>query len=201
MPMWLGNTSETSQMPPCLVAGDFFVVTFSPSGFAPEGLSVLPSGFCPAAFLSLRFPLVRVGAGSCEQPKRAKTNPKKGNPMNTDELSTGGGSPSATLKKREGEKRKSPLTPLREKGKGKEDKPGAYRTGLFARADAHVRGALLRRHVGAAVEDALAAFCGTRGPAPVARVTWMFGGFGRFISTTLLIWPTRCLNWTSTLMT
>ena len=40
--------------------------------------------------------------------------------MNTDELSTGGGSPSAKSKKREGEKRKSPCTPLREKGKGKE---------------------------------------------------------------------------------
>ena len=33
--------------------------------------------------------------------------------MNTDELSTGGGSPSAKSKKREGEKRTSPLTPLR----------------------------------------------------------------------------------------
>ena len=41
--------------------------------------------------------------------------------MNTDELSTGGGSPSAKSKKREGEKRTSPLTPLREKGKGKEE--------------------------------------------------------------------------------
>ena len=40
--------------------------------------------------------------------------------MNTDELSTGGGAPSAKSKKREGEKRTSPLTPLREKGKGKE---------------------------------------------------------------------------------
>ena len=40
--------------------------------------------------------------------------------MNTDELSTGGGSPSAKSKKREGEKRTSPCTPLREKGKGKE---------------------------------------------------------------------------------
>ena len=40
--------------------------------------------------------------------------------MNTDELSTGGGSPSAKSKKREGEKRTSLLTPLREKGKGKE---------------------------------------------------------------------------------
>ena len=92
--------------------------------------------------------------------------------MNTDELSTGGASPSAKPKKREGEKRKSPSTPLREKGKGKEGKPGAKGTSLFARADAHVRGALLRRHVNAAVEDALVAFCGTRGPAPSDEALW-----------------------------
>ena len=92
--------------------------------------------------------------------------------MNTDELSTGGASPSAKSKKREGEKRKSPSTPLREKGKGKEGKPGAKGTSLFARADAHVRGALLRRHVNAAVEDALVAFCGTRGPAPSDEALW-----------------------------
>ena len=102
--------------------------------------------------------------------------------MNTDKLSTGGTSPSAESKKREGEKRKSPCTPVREKGKGKEDNPGACSTGLFARAGAHahVRGALLRRHVNAAVEDALVAFCGTRGPAPSdeslwARFAWRFG--------------------------
>ena len=40
--------------------------------------------------------------------------------MNTDKLSTGGASPSANRKKREGEKRKSPCTPVREKDKGKE---------------------------------------------------------------------------------
>ena len=100
--------------------------------------------------------------------------------MNTDKLSTGGASPSAKSKKREGEKRKSPCTPLREKGKGKESKPGAKGTCLFTRAGAHVRGALLRRHVNAAVEDALVAFCGTRGPAPSdealwAKFAWRFG--------------------------
>ena len=42
--------------------------------------------------------------------------------MNTDELSTGGGSPSAKSKKRKGEKRTSPLTPLREKGKKEQDR-------------------------------------------------------------------------------
>ncbi len=89
-------------------------------------------------------------------------------------LSTGCALSTASLKKREGEKRKSPCTPVREKGKGKEDNPGACSTGLFARADAgtHVRGALLRRHVNAAVEDALVAFCGTRGPAPSDEALW-----------------------------
>ena len=96
------------------------------------------------------------------------------------ELSTGCELSTASLKKREGEKRNPPLTPYREKGKGKEGKPGASSTGLFARADAHVRGALQRRHVNAAVEDALVAFCGTRGPAPSdealwARFAWRFG--------------------------
>ena len=100
--------------------------------------------------------------------------------MGNEKLSTGCSLATASLKKREGEKRKSPCTPLREKGKGKEGKPGAQGTCLFARAGAHMRGALLRRHVNAAVEDALVAFCGTRGPAPSdealwARFAWRFG--------------------------
>ena len=40
--------------------------------------------------------------------------------MSTEKLSTGCKLSTALLKKREGEKRKSPCTPLREKGKGKE---------------------------------------------------------------------------------
>ena len=92
--------------------------------------------------------------------------------MSTEKLSTGCDLSTTSLKKREGEKRKSPCTPLREKGKGKEGKPGAKNTCLFARESAHVRGALLRRHVNAAVEDALAAFCGTRGPAPSDEALW-----------------------------
>ena len=56
--------------------------------------------------------------------------------MNTDELSTGGGSPSAKSKKREGEKRTSPCTPLREKGKGKEHRRGSWQNRLSrARVD------------------------------------------------------------------
>ena len=100
--------------------------------------------------------------------------------MNTEKLSTGFELSTASLKKREGKKKPSPLNPYKEKGKGKEGKPGANGTSLFARADAHVRGALLRRHVNAAVEDALVAFCGTRGPAPSdealwAKFAWRFG--------------------------
>ena len=51
--------------------------------------------------------------------------------MNTDELSTGGGSPSAKSKKREGEKRTSPLTPLKRKGEWKRTRPGFLRNQLF----------------------------------------------------------------------
>ena len=54
--------------------------------------------------------------------------------MSTEKLSTGFELSTASLKKREGEKRHSPLNPYREKGKGKEDKPSACSTGLFARA-------------------------------------------------------------------
>ena len=102
--------------------------------------------------------------------------------MSNEKLSTGCALSTASLKKREGKKKPSPLNPYKEKGKGKEGKPGANGTSLFARAGAHthVRGALLRRHVNAAVEDALVAFCGTRGPAPSdealwAKFAWRFG--------------------------
>ena len=98
---------------------------------------------------------------------------------NRAELSTCGGDPSANAKKREAEKRHSPHTPYREKGKGKESNPCANRTGL-SRAHARVRGRLLRKHVNEAVEFALEAFCGTRGPAPSdealwANFAWRFG--------------------------
>ena len=98
---------------------------------------------------------------------------------NRGELSTCGEAPSASAKKREAEKRNSPCTPYREKGKGKESNPCANRTGL-SRACARVRGKLLRKHVNEAVEFALEAFCGTRGPAPSdealwANFAWRFG--------------------------
>ena len=53
-------------------------------------------------------------------------------------LSTGGVAPSGKRKKREAEKRKSPLTPLREKGKGKEQDGVSCET-CSKTARAHVR--------------------------------------------------------------
>lgn len=95
------------------------------------------------------------------------------------ELSTGGAGFASPSKKGEGKKRRPPLTPYREKGKVKEIKPGANCTGL-SRTRTHARGAGLKRLVSAAVEDALRAFHGTRGPAPSdealwANFAWRFG--------------------------
>ena len=50
--------------------------------------------------------------------------------MSTEKLSTGCELSTALLKKREGEKRKSPCTPLREKGKGKEHSRGSWQNRL-----------------------------------------------------------------------
>ena len=60
--------------------------------------------------------------------------------MTANKLSTGGADLPRESKKGEGEKRKSPCTPYREKGKGKESKPVVCSTGLFARA--YARGTL-----------------------------------------------------------
>ena len=50
--------------------------------------------------------------------------------MNRERLSTGFELSTVSLKKREGEKRKSPCTPLREKGKGKEHRRGSLQNRL-----------------------------------------------------------------------
>ena len=63
-----------------------------------------------------------------------------------------------------------PCTPYKRKarGRGKENNPGAISTGLSAGAYAgaceriRAREARRKREIGAAVEDALVAFCGTR---------------------------------------
>ena len=81
--------------------------------------------------------------------------------------------------KKSGRKRENPpCTPYKRKARGKENNPGALSTGLFACAGAGVceriraREALLKRHVEAAVEDALVAFCGTRRNPLFDREPW-----------------------------
>ena len=54
--------------------------------------------------------------------------------MSREKLSTGCELSTASLKKREGEKRHSPLTPIEKRGGEKGNKPSAYSTGLSARA-------------------------------------------------------------------
>ena len=91
------------------------------------------------------------------------------------ELSTGGKLSTGpfSASKKSGMKREvSPCTPSKRKARGKENNPGALSTGLSAGAREgayagaceriRAREALLKRHVEAAVEDALVAFCGTR---------------------------------------
>ena len=87
--------------------------------------------------------------------------------MNTNELSTGCGLSTASLKKREGEKRKSPCTPLREKGKGKEDRRGSFRTVFRAR---------LREALDADLDIAVKAFRGTASDRRIwAGIAWRVG--------------------------
>ena len=92
--------------------------------------------------------------------------------MNTDKLSTGGASPSAKSKKREGEKRKSPCTPLREKGKGKEDRRGSLQNRL-SRARMRKR---LREALDADLDIAVRAFGGTPTDRRIwAKIAWRVG--------------------------
>ena len=98
--------------------------------------------------------------------------------MNTDKLSTGGASPSAESKKREGEKRKSPCTPLREKGKGKEDRRGSLSEPSFARARTRSEGmrARLREALDADLDIAVRAFSGTKSDRRLwASIAWRVG--------------------------
>ena len=98
--------------------------------------------------------------------------------MNTDELSTGAGRSAHVVKKREGEKRKSPCTPLREKGKGKEHRRGSLSEPSFARA--RTRGAGMRTRMRAALDAdldiAVRAFSGTASDRRIwARIAWRVG--------------------------
>ena len=103
--------------------------------------------------------------------------------MSTEKLSTGCELSTASLKKREGEKRHSPLNLYREKGKGKEDKPSACSTGLFARAYAstHVKRRLpctcTYDKAGAAADEIVGNCFGTAGD--LGLWAWYCRHFGR----------------------
>ena len=98
--------------------------------------------------------------------------------MNTGKLSTDGASPSAKSKKREGEKRKSPCTPLREKGKGKEDRRGSLSEPSLARARTRSAGmrARLSSALDADLDIAVRAFSGTKSDRRIwASIAWRVG--------------------------
>ena len=79
--------------------------------------------------------------------------------MNAGKLSTG---PSSGSKKAGMKREGSPYDPYKRKSRGKENKPGANCTGLFACERPRGREGIRKRLVSAAVEDALKAFCGRR---------------------------------------
>ena len=79
--------------------------------------------------------------------------------MNAGKLSTG---PSSKSKKAGMKREGSPYDPYKRKARGKENKPGANCTGLFACERPRGREGIRKRLVSAAVEDALKAFCGRR---------------------------------------
>ena len=89
-----------------------------------------------------------------------------------EELSTDGASSSSELKKSEGEKRRPPLTPLREKGKGKEHRRGSCRTCL-SRARMRTR---LAAALDADLDIAVKAFKGTASDRRIwAGIAWRVG--------------------------
>ena len=95
--------------------------------------------------------------------------------MTINRLSTGGPNLPRESKKGEGEKRKSPLTPYREKGKGKESKPVACGTGLFARARTH-EGRWRKAAVRVAVAEAVSRFNGSPSDERLwANFAWRLG--------------------------
>ena len=92
--------------------------------------------------------------------------------MSREKLSTGCELSTASLKKREGEKRTSPLTPLREKGKGKEHRRGSWQNRLSR--------ACMRTRLGEALDRdldiAMRAFNGTQSDRSLwASIAWRVG--------------------------
>ena len=95
--------------------------------------------------------------------------------MTANKLSTGGADLPRESKKGEGEKRNSPCTPYREKGKGKESKPIACGTGLFARARTH-EGRWRKAAVRVAVAEAVSRFNGSPSDERLwANFAWRLG--------------------------
>ncbi len=95
----------------------------------------MPSGcFARRLFLFLDFP----AAGTAGEKNTQNTIRKEKNTMK-EELSTDGASSPSELKKREGEKRNPPLTPYREKGKGKEQDGVSCETCFSKTARAYAR--------------------------------------------------------------
>ena len=89
-----------------------------------------------------------------------------------EELSTGCALSTAELKKREGEKRKSPLTPYREKAKGKEHRRGSLQNRL-SRARMRTR---LGEALDADLDVAVRAFKGTASDRRLwASIAWRVG--------------------------
>ena len=91
-------------------------------------------------------------------------------------------SPSRKSKKAGMKREGSPYNPYKRKARGKENNPGANSTGLFACERVRGRVGIRKRLIEAAVEDALKAFCGTRGnPGDAcdqnlwALFAWKFG--------------------------
>ena len=87
-------------------------------------------------------------------------------------LSTGGELSTASLKKREGEKRNPPLTPYREKGKGKEHRRGSLQNRL-SRARMRTR---MGEALDADLDVAVRAFKGTASDRRLwASIAWRVG--------------------------
>ena len=92
--------------------------------------------------------------------------------MSREKLSTGCELSTASLKKREGEKRKSPCTSLREKGKGKEHRRGSLQNRL-SRARMRTR---LGEALDADLDVAVRAFKGTASDRRLwASIAWRVG--------------------------
>ena len=119
--------------------------------------------------------------GAREEEQQAYDNKGNGRGLTVGEKSYQQ-SPSRKSKKAGMKREGSPYNPYKRKARGKENNPGANSTGLFACERPRGREGIRKRLIEAAVEDALKAFCGTRGkPGETcdqnlwAKFAWRFG--------------------------